>query len=169
MTTITLISAVALNGVIGRDGDMPWYLPTDLKIFKAATLGKPVIMGRRTLEAIGKALPGRENIIVSRSAALPFNSIVQRASLDDALALARERCPALGVEEIMVAGGGEIYRQAMPLADCLKITRVLAEPEGDAYFPEIDANTWILREEEDIETEPRDTAGLRRQVYERRA
>jgi len=165
MAIISLIAAVAENGVIGRDGDMPWRLPSDLKRFKATTLGKPVIMGRKTLEAIGKPLPGRENIIVSRQSGLAIEGVHVVGSLQAALDLAK----SLGSEEIMIAGGGDIYRQAMAFADRLLITRVMAQPEGDAFFPEIDDATWVLAEKADIETGPKDSAGLRYEVYTRRA
>ena len=168
MVSITLIAAVALNGVIGRDGGMPWRLPSDLKRFKAATLGKPLIMGRKTLEAIGKPLPGRDNIIVTRQQNLAHDGVFVAASLEKALDHAKQLAAALHVDEIMIAGGGEIYRQSMARADKLLITRVLAEPDGDAHFPDIDETVWKLVEETGIETGPRDSAGLKRQIYQRR-
>jgi len=168
VVSITLIAAVAENGVIGRDGDMPWRLPSDLKRFKAATMGKPVIMGRKTLEAIGKPLAGRENIIVTRRDRLDQEGVFVAGSLEDAIAHGRRRALALGVDAVMIAGGGEIYRQAMALADRLLITRVLARPQGDAYFPEIDETVWNMVETFPIETGPKDSAGLAQQIYERR-
>lgn len=168
MATVTLIAAVALNRVIGRGGDMPWRLPTDMKGFKAATLGKPVVMGRRTLEAIGKPLAGRDNIVVTRRPSLPYEGVTLAASLEEALAHAGRRAGELGLDEVIVAGGGEIYSQAMPGADRLLITRVLAEPEGDAFFPEIDESRWRLVEDVPVATGPRDTADLRREVWLRR-
>lgn len=169
MVSNIIVAAVAQNGVIGRDGDMPWRLPTDLKRFKAATLGKPVIMGRKTLEAIGKPLPGRENIIVSRQDGLAIEGVHVVASLQEALDHARIRAPILKTDEIIIAGGGEIYRQAMTLADMLLITRVMANPQGDAHFPEIDDATWNMIDDAVIETGPNDSAGLRQQIYRRRS
>jgi len=164
-----IVAAVAQNGVIGSDGDMPWRLPTDLKRFKAATLGKPVIMGRKTLEAIGKPLPGRENIIVSRQDGLLIEGVHVVASLQEALKHAQVRAPVLDTDEIIIAGGGEIYRQSMPLADILLITRVIATPQGDAHFPEIDDAVWEMTKDEAIETGPKDSAGLRQEIYRRRS
>lgn len=169
MVSNIIVAAVAQNGVIGRDGDMPWRLPTDLKRFKATTLGKPVIMGRKTLEAIGKPLPGRENIIVSRQPGLVIEGVHVVSSLDEALEHARTRAPVLQTDEIIIAGGGEIYRQAMMLTDTLLITRVMASPQGDAHFPEIDDAIWVLTDDEAIETGPKDSAGLREQIYRRRS
>ena len=130
-----MIAAMARNRVIGRDNAMPWHIPEDLKHFKRLTLGHPVIMGRKTCESIGRPLPGRENIVITRSASLDMPGIHVAASLDQALELARGR-PAF------VIGGGEIYRLALPLADCLHLTEIDAVMEGDAFFPEFDMNEW---------------------------
>lgn len=168
MVTITLIAAVAENDVIGHAGDMPWRLPTDMKRFKAVTLGKPVIMGRKTLDSIGSVLPGRENIIVTRQQRLDYDDIHVSPSLDAALLHARERAAALGVDEIMIAGGSEIYRQSMPYADKLLITRVLTRPEGETRFPPIDPAEWQLVENKTFETGARDSAALRLETYSRK-
>ncbi len=136
---ITLIAAVAENGVIGRDLDMPWRLSTDLKRFKALTMGKPMIMGRKTFLSVGeRALPGRPHIIISRNPDYHPQGVDVVSSLEDALTLAREKAQALGVDEIFIAGGGEIYRQAMPFADQLSVTHVAVSLEGDTFFPAID-------------------------------
>jgi len=135
---IVLVVAVAANGVIGRDGDLPWRLPSDLKRFKALTLGKPVLMGRKTWASIGKPLPGRPNIVVTRDPDFSAPGAQVVSSLEAGLAAARREAERLGVDEICVIGGGEIYRQVFDRADILHVTHVEAEVEGDTRFPEID-------------------------------
>ena len=136
--SIVLVAAVARNRVIGNAGDLPWRLPTDMKRFKAVTLGKPTIMGRKTFDSIGRPLPGRRTIVITRDAAWSVDGVETAGSLPAALATAAEGDP----EEIVIAGGGEIYAQAMPFADRLRLTWVDAEPDGDARFPEFDAAAW---------------------------
>jgi dihydrofolate reductase len=133
---VALIAAVAENGTIGRDGDLPWRLPADLRHFKRLTLGKPVIMGRKTWQSLGRPLPGRRNIVVTRDAGFAADGAEIAASLDAALAMTRD------VEEAMVIGGGEIYARAMARADRLYITHVHAAVEGDTHFPDIDGTEW---------------------------
>lgn len=133
---ITLVVAVARNGVIGRGAALPWHLPDDLRRFKALTLGKPVIMGRRTFESIGRPLPGRRNLVLARSAAPLPEGVERVASLAEALA----RCA--GVDEVCVIGGGEIFRLALPLADRIELTEVRADIEGDVHFPAPDRAQW---------------------------
>lgn len=140
---ITLVVAVARNGVIGRGGDMPWHIRTDLKRFKALTWGRPMIMGRKTWDAIGRALPGRESVVVTRDDAFSAEGAHVVHSLEAAIEQARMLAVPLGAEEIAVIGGGEIYRQAMELADCLHITEVEASPPGDAFFPSLDPAIWM--------------------------
>nr|AIA19290.1 Dihydrofolate reductase [uncultured bacterium] len=166
---IVLLAAVAENGVIGRDGDLPWRLSTDLKRFKANTMGKPIVMGRKTWESFPKRpLPGRLNIVITRNAGYRAEGAEVVGSLDDALKLARVRSRCDGAEEICIVGGGEIYRQAMPLADCLKITHVLTEVEGDTSFPAIDAEPWREVSSEPFEAGEKDSHRTRYAVYERR-
>lgn len=165
---VTLIAAAAENGVIGNRGDMPWRLPSDLKLFKAATLGKPVIMGRKTLESIGRALPGRSIIVVSRQDSLPFEDVLLAKDLEGAVAVARKEALRLGVDEVMIAGGGEIYRQSIDFADRILLTRVLARPNGDAWFPEIDSAVFERVEVADLPRASGDSADLRREIYCRR-
>lgn len=144
---VAIIVAAARNGVIGRENKLPWHLPGDLKYFKAVTLGKPVIMGRKTHESIGRALPGRLNIVVSRRHAGAESSPVRWVhSLSDAVKLARKEQP--DSEEVMIMGGAEIYRQSLPLVDRIYLTRIDADIEGDARFPELDPEQWQLVEEE---------------------
>ena len=134
---LTLIAAMDKNQVIGRDGDMPWHLPADLHHFKQTTLGRPVIMGRKTWQSIGRALPDRQNIVISRTTGFEAPGCELANSLDAALQLAQ------GLE-VMIIGGGEIYQLAMPLASRLVITEVDTVIEGgQVWFPEIDPDLWL--------------------------
>lgn len=138
---IVLVAAHARNGVIGRNGDMPWRLPSDLKHFKAATLGTPVIMGRKTFLSIGRPLPGRANIVISRTG-FSAEGVETVASLEAALELARSHAVGTGATQVSVIGGGEIYALAIGLADELLLTEVDADIEGDTVFPTIDSALW---------------------------
>ena len=130
---LALMVAVAENGVIGRAGQLPWRLPADLRHFKAVTMGKPVLMGRRTWESIGRALPGRRNVVISRQPGFRAEGAEVYPDVDSALA-------AVAAEpEVTVIGGAEIYRQLLPRAEVLHLTRVHAQVDGDTYFPELDA------------------------------
>ncbi|PIW26804.1 MAG: hypothetical protein COW30_13185 [Rhodospirillales bacterium CG15_BIG_FIL_POST_REV_8_21_14_020_66_15] len=136
---VTLVVAMAENRCIGRDGGLPWHISTDLKRFKAVTMGHPMIMGRKTYLSIGRVLPGRPNIIVTRDRGFRVDGAEVVHSLEDALAAAA----AHGTGEVMVIGGAEIFAQALPLADRLDICLVHADVPGDTFFPEIDAAHWI--------------------------
>lgn len=164
---IVMVAAVARNGVIGREGDMPWRLPSDLKHFKAVTMGQPMIMGRKTFDAIGKPLPGRATIVVSRSVEAIEGADVAD-SLDRALALAVDRMPEGGENRICIIGGGEIYRQAMDRADELDVTHVEAAIEGDTVFPPIDPAVWECVSERPQPAGERDSHDMRFAVYRRR-
>ena len=166
---IVIHVAVAENGVIGRDGGLPWRLSTDLKRFKAATMGKPVIMGRKTYEGIGRPLPGRLNVVVTRDRAWRADGVEAAGSLQDAIVLAkaRARCVA-GIDEVAVIGGGEIYAQAMEAADRLHVTHVEARPEGDTTFPPIDPQRWEQVSAEDVPAGEKDSHPTRFAVYRRR-
>ncbi|WP_428945156.1 type 3 dihydrofolate reductase [Pantoea sp. FN060301] len=133
---ISLIAALAADRVIGMDNAMPWDLPADLAWFKRNTLKKPVIMGRRTWEAIGRPLPGRQNIVVSRQSGASVEGVTWVSSLDAALAAAGD------AEEIMIIGGGHIYEQMLPRADRLYLTHIDAEVEGDTHFPDYEPDQW---------------------------
>jgi dihydrofolate reductase len=135
---ITLVVAVADNGVIGAEGGMPWHLPADLKHFKQLTLGKPVLMGRLTWEAIGKPLPGRLNLVLTRDTSWAAEGAVRVRSLDEALKLSHEA----GATELMVIGGAVVYREALPLATRIHLTRIHAEPWGDTLFPDLEPGDW---------------------------
>jgi dihydrofolate reductase len=142
VVTLSLIVAAAENGVLGRDNALPWYLPEDLKYFKRSTLGKPIVMGRKTYESIGKPLPGRANIVVSRNPDYRVQGVKVVASMEAALALAEDIAVIDGVDELMVIGGAAIYALALPLAQRLYLTEVHAEVAGDAFLPEIDWPSW---------------------------
>lgn len=135
---ITLIAAVARNGVIGADGDMPWRIPADFAFFKRTTMGHPIVMGRATFDSIGRPLPGRRSIVVTRSRTWSHAGVEVSHSLADALELASRD----GGGEVFVAGGGQIYRLALARADRLLITEVDLEPAGQVTFPRIDPDEW---------------------------
>ena len=139
---LAMIAALARNRVIGLDNRMPWHLPADLKHFKAMTLGKPIIMGRKTWDSLGRPLPGRLNLVVSRQPGLRLEGAEVFGSLDDALVRADAWAREQGVDELMLIGGAQLYAQALPLAEHLHLTRIELEPEGDAFFPEWQAHEW---------------------------
>lgn len=165
---IAMIAAVGSNGVIGAGNAMPWQLPSDFAHFKRTTLGKPLIMGRKTFESIGRPLPGRTNIVVSGTPGFRPEGVVALGSLEAALDHARAVARTDGAAEIIIGGGGEIYRAALPLAHRLYLTHVEAAPEGDTTFPEVDPDQWVVVDEPAIAPDPRDTAPYRVKVYERR-
>ena len=142
MTEIVLIAAVAENGVIGAGGAMPWRLKSDMARFKALTSGKPVVMGRKTFASIGRPLPGRTNIVVTRDQGFRAAGAVVTHSFADAMAIASGDALRRFATEIAVIGGAEIYAQWMGLADCLEITEVHARPDGDTRFATIDPAVW---------------------------
>ena len=133
---VCLIAALAANRVIGKDNAMPWHLPADLKRFKALTLGHPVLMGRKTHESIGRPLPGRRNLVISRDRSYSAADCEVVHSLDEAIAACRS------AEQIFVIGGAELYRESLPLAHRLEFTEIHAEFEGDASFPEFPMAQW---------------------------
>lgn len=133
---LTIVAALAGNGVIGRDGALPWHLPDDLRRFKSLTLGRPVLMGRRTFESIGRPLPGRRNLVLTRGGAALPPGVDRIDSVPAALAL----CAA--EPELCVIGGADVYRQVLPLATHLELTRVDTTLDGDAYFPPLQMAQW---------------------------
>ncbi|HJW46294.1 MAG TPA: dihydrofolate reductase [Lysobacter sp.] len=136
---LVLVAALDRNLAIGRDNDLPWRLPADLKRFKGLTLGKPVLMGRKTAESLGRALPGRRNLVLTRSGRVPFDAMEAVASLEDAVQRARED----NANELCVIGGAEIYTLCLPLAARMYLTHVDTVVEGaDAFFPRFDSNQW---------------------------
>ena len=139
---VCLVVARARNGVIGNAGALPWRMPSDLKSFKALTMGKPVIMGRKTFESIGKPLPGRPNIVVSRQEGYAPAGVEVVATLGRAIDLAHDFAYAKGVAEIMIIGGGEIYGQSLALADRIYLTEIAMDVDGDTRFPDVDGEIW---------------------------
>ena len=158
---ISLIVAAAENHVIGRDGDLPWHLPADLRYFKDTTMGHPVIMGRRTWESFEGGLPGRRCIVVSRNPDLRLDDAVTVTSLDDAIAEAGDAA------EVFIAGGGEIYRLSMERADRILLTRIHDEFEGDASFPALDPAAWHLESAERREADERNASACTFEVWVR--
>ncbi|HEY5965332.1 MAG TPA: dihydrofolate reductase [Xanthobacteraceae bacterium] len=164
---IVLVAAVAENGVIGRDNALPFRQSSDLKRFKALTIGKPVLMGRKTFVSIGKPLPGRTNIVVSRDPGFNPDGVIVVRDLEQALRVARDDAERRGVGEIAAIGGTDIFTQLLPLADRLEITHVHARPEGDTYFPPIDATQWHPVARSDHPAGPQDEAGFSFVTYAR--
>ncbi len=145
--TLALIVACSRNGVIGKDNALPWHLPEDLKHFKAVTMGKPMIMGRKTFDSIGRPLPGRTTLVVTRQHDWQFDGVVVCHSVAEAIARA-EALLSADNREIAVVGGEDIYRQCLPLADVIHLTEVDIVVEGDAFFPALDDAVWIERDRE---------------------
>jgi dihydrofolate reductase len=164
---LVLVAAVAENGVIGRDGGLPWRLPSDLRRFRALTLGHPVVMGRKTYDAIGKALPGRTNIVITRDAAFAAHGVVSATNLEAALAVACGDALRRAVRNVMIIGGGDLYCQTIGRARRLEITRVHASPAGDSVFPAIDPAKWREAARCEHPAGPGDDASFTALAYER--
>ncbi len=143
--TLSMIAAMGVNRVIGKDNDMPWHLPADLQHFKKTTLGSPIIMGRKTYDSIGRPLPGRLNIILSRNTNLKIEGCSVVNSLDEALALAQEEAS----DEVFITGGAHLYNKFLEKTDRLYITLINAEFEGDTYFPDYTQLNWLEVSRED--------------------
>ncbi|MVG14671.1 type 3 dihydrofolate reductase [Aeromonas jandaei] len=141
---ISMIAAMAHDRVIGKDNQMPWHMPADLAHFKRVTLGKPVLMGRKTFESIGRPLPGRRNLVISRNPGYQADGIEVVGSVEAALALLADN----EVAEVMVIGGGHLYAELLPKADCLYLTRIDLEVEGDTRFPAFADEQWQCVERE---------------------
>lgn len=139
---VSLIVAATRNQVIGLDNQMPWHLSADLRYFKQRTLGKPIIMGRKTWESLGRPLPGRLNIVISRQADVELAGAEVFADLEAAILRGQEWATQQGVDEVMVIGGGQLYQQALTLAQRVYLTRIDLELEGDTFFPVLDAQQW---------------------------
>jgi dihydrofolate reductase len=142
--TVTLVAAMGANRVIGLDGDMPWHFPEDLAHFKRTTMGGTMVMGRKTFDAIGRALPGRRTIVVTRSADWSHDGVDVAHSLEEALAMAGNPSAAASSAsaDVFVVGGGDVYAQALPLADRLVLTEIDESPHGDTFFPEWSRDEW---------------------------
>ena len=167
MMNLVIVAAVAENGVIGRGNALPWRLKSDMLHFRALTMGKPVVMGRKTYLSIGKPLKGRTTIVVSRDSTFAAPGIVVAPSLDAALTTARGDALRRNADTVVVAGGAEIYAQAMPLATQLAITHVYKRVDGDAHFPTIDADGWHESARNEHEPAAEDEAAFAFVTYER--
>ncbi|MEM9838855.1 MAG: dihydrofolate reductase [Pseudomonadota bacterium] len=165
---IALVVARAQNGVIGRDGDLPWRMRADLKWFKGITLGKPIIMGRRTYESIGKALPGRTNIVITRSDDFKPADALVCESIGAAIMAGRKDVVDLGAPEICIIGGGKVYEQTLKLADKLYLTVIEADVEGDTSFPDLDTDDWDIEVVKRIKQSQHNEHNARIEVWTRR-
>jgi dihydrofolate reductase len=139
---LALVVAMSKNNVIGKGGTMPWHMSDDLKWFKKNTLGKPVIMGRKTFQSIGRPLPDRDNIVITRQSDFYHEDITVAGDLEDAIAIAEAFALHRGVQEICIIGGGEIYRQSLPFASRVYLTEIDADIEGDVFFPALTEEEW---------------------------
>ena len=168
MPRLSLIVARARNGVIGRDGALPWRLSSDMKRFKAATMGKPVLMGRRTWDSLHvRPLPGRQNLVLTRDASLRPAGAWAFAKLDAAIAAGRAMAEQSGADEICVIGGALVYAETLPLAERIRLTEVSLSPEGDAFFPALDPTHWREVERGSVSAGPGDDAAFVVRVLER--
>jgi dihydrofolate reductase len=165
---LTLVVAVAKNGVIGRGGALPWRLKSDMARFKAATMGKPVLMGRKTWDSLFvQPLPGRKNLVLTRDASFRPNEAWAFTKLDAFLAAGRAMADEMGVDEICVIGGSLLYAETLPLADRIRLTEIALEPEGDAYFPALDPARWRESARETVHAGPHDDADYVVRVLDR--
>jgi dihydrofolate reductase len=155
--------------VIGSKGAIPWHVPSDLKVFRRLTMGKPVIMGRKTYDSIGKPLDGRDNIVVTRDADFSAAGVERAGNIEEALQLAKACAAGRGVDEIAVIGGAEIFAALLGRARRIYLTRIHARPEGDTVFPELDPNVWREISTTRIPPDPRDMAPATLHTYERAA
>lgn len=164
---ISMIAGVATNNVIGLDGGMPWKLPSDMKFFKQTTMGKPIVMGRKQYETVGRPLPGRANIVVSRKPGYQPDGVIVISDFVAAIDHAKTIAKADGADEVMIIGGGEIYRLGLALADRLYITHIDAAPEGDTWFPEFDLSVWKEISKPSVIQTEKDSVPFTVSIYER--
>ncbi|UZE95535.1 dihydrofolate reductase [Alkalimarinus alittae] len=164
----SIIVAMAENRVIGRNNKLPWYLPNDLKYFKSVTMGKPIIMGRKTFESIGKPLPGRLNLVITRNTAWQHDGVTVVHTFEEAFAKAEATALINGVDEVMIIGGDQIYQSSLDLVDRIYLTKVHAEVEGDAWFTEVDWPQWEETAREDFKAEGSNPYDYSFIVYERK-
>ena len=164
---IALVVAMAENRVIGADGDLPWRLSSDLKYFKQVTMGKPIVMGRKTFDSIGRPLPGRDNIVITRNAEFAADGVRVAGDVAAALGLAHTLAKEKGADEICIIGGGEIYRQTLPMADRVYLTEVHMGVDGDTAFPELDPTDWREVSREAHEAGEKDSADYELVVLDR--
>ncbi|OQX36964.1 MAG: dihydrofolate reductase [Oceanospirillales bacterium LUC14_002_19_P2] len=164
---LAMIAAVAENNAIGINNKLPWHLPGDLRYFKAVTMGKPIIMGRKTFDSLRKPLPGRTNIVITRDCEYQREGISVVYSLDEAISLAEDVALINGCEELMIIGGEQIYREALPRAERLYLTRVHRSFDGDAFFPELDPAEWQETLREDLVVDDEDALAYSYLVLDR--
>jgi dihydrofolate reductase len=164
---IVIVVALARNRVIGRDNGLPWHISSDLKHFKATTMGRPMIMGRKTFLSIGKPLPGRTSIVVTRDPTFAFDGIEVAPNLTEAIARGRQIAARDGVDEVMVTGGGEIYAQALPLADHVIATELDLAADGTVHFPALNPSEWRETARTAHPQGPRDDASYTIVTYDR--
>lgn len=165
--TTSLIVAVARNGIIGREGQLPWRMPSDLKTFRRLTMGKPIVMGRKTFQSIGRPLDGRDNIVVTRDPGFAPEGVSVFNSIAEALVLARALARTNGTDEVMVIGGADIFAATLPQAQRVYWTEIAGEPGGDATFEALDPGEWREVSAEPIPRGPRDEFDAALKVYER--
>ena len=165
---LVLVAAIGENGVIGREGNLPWHLRSDLQHFRRVTINKPVVMGRKTYESIGKPLKDRTNIVLTRDPGLKIPGTLVATSLDAALGLARDDARKRGIDEIMIIGGGDLFAATIEHADRLEITLIHASPSGDVSFPRVDAREWRETAREHHQSGPYDDCDFTTLTYERR-
>jgi dihydrofolate reductase len=163
MSILSLIAAMDSHRLIGRNNQLPWHLPADLQHFKATTMGKPIIMGRKTWESLGRPLPGRMNIVITRNESYIAEGATVTNSLDEALQTVRDS------DESVIIGGANLYAQALSMVDRLHLTRVEGEFEGDAWFPEFSEAEWVLSEVETHEPDEKNQYSYRFETYDRRS
>jgi len=164
---VGMIVAMAENRVIGRNNQLPWYLPNDLKYFKAVTMGKPIIMGRKTYESIGKPLPGRTNIVVTTQQDFVAEGVSVAYSVEQALTLAQSVATIDGADEVMIIGGAQLYSEMLDRVERLYLTQVHADVEGDAWFPALDLSRWKVLTKESFAAEGPNPYGYSFIVYGR--
>ena len=164
---LSLIWAMAENRVIGRDNSLPWRLPNDMRHFMKTTMGRPVIMGRKTFESMKAPLPGRTNIVLTQDAQWQREGAQVATTLEEAIALAESQCVIDGVDEVMIIGGAQIYALALPIADRLYLTTVHAEPAGDIFFPHFVLQPWLVVAEQRCEADERLSSAYTFQTLER--
>lgn len=163
----SIVVALSQNHVIGHNNELPWRLPVDLAHFKRVTMGKPIVMGRRTWESIGRPLPGRTHIVISgvpRESSADFHYV---SDIDSALTLGRRIAAAQGVEEVMIIGGALVYRQTLDICDRIYMTRVQAEMVGDAFFPELPEDTWELSQAEHVAADANNPYACTFEIWDR--
>lgn len=161
---LSLLVAADENNVIGKNNQLPWHLPNDLKYFKNLTWAMPILMGRKTFESIGKALPGRKSIVITRNKDWKHPDVAVVLSIEEAIKLAK----SYDVKEIFVIGGAEIFNSAFSKADCIYITRIHHQFEGDVYFPEVNENEWLLAKEIHCKKDEKNAFDHSFQVWDRK-